>query len=157
MIERIVVGVARVETAQKAYDKTLNDPHANKNGAVVIQNSKDGPSSNSEMDLGCRGKAVKQVYGDDSNRNVDFKKFDSLFKDIQATINRIKGLQANALKAGIDQRQFEPLARGLERLLALQRQFAADRERLSKDTRCDWLSCSSAESSMVRMRSSSGM
>jgi len=79
--------------AQKAYDKALNGPNANGNGAVVIQGGKDGPSSSGEMDLGCRGKAVKQVYGDDSNRNVDFKKFDSLFKDIQALQKRIESDQ----------------------------------------------------------------
>ncbi|HEY5420955.1 MAG TPA: hypothetical protein VIL10_09480, partial [Marmoricola sp.] len=79
------------------------------------------------------GRLFGKKFQDASKKSLSNS--DALFKDIQATINRIKGLQANALKANIDQRQFEPLARGLERLLALQRQFAADRERLSKDTR----------------------
>ena len=75
--------------AQKAYDKALNGPNANGNGAVVIQGSGDGgPNSSGEQDLGCRGKAVKQVYGDTKGA-VDFKKFDSLFKDIQTLQKRI--------------------------------------------------------------------
>lgn len=76
--------------AQKAYDKALNGPNATGNGAVVIQGGGDdgGPSSSGGPDLGCRGKAVKQVYGD-SRGQVDFKKFDSLFKDIQALQKRI--------------------------------------------------------------------
>lgn len=75
--------------AQKAYDKALNGPNATGNGAIVIEGGKDGPSSSSQQDLGCRGKAVKQVYGDGADRSVDFKKFDSLFKDIQALQKRI--------------------------------------------------------------------
>jgi hypothetical protein len=75
--------------AQKAYDKALNGPNATGNGAVVIQGGDDGgPSSSGGADLGCRGKAVKQVYGD-ARGKVDFKKFDSLFKDIQALQKRI--------------------------------------------------------------------
>ncbi|WP_427887360.1 hypothetical protein ACQHIV_30815 [Kribbella sp. GL6] len=73
-------------TAQKAYDKALNGPNATGNGAVVIQGG--GPNSSGEQDLGCRGKAVKQVYGDNKGA-IDFKKFDSLFKDIQALQKRI--------------------------------------------------------------------
>ena len=75
--------------AQKAYDKALNGPNANGNGAVVIEGGKGGPSSSGQLDLGCRGKAVKQVYGDGADRSIDFKKFDSLFKDIQALQKRI--------------------------------------------------------------------
>jgi hypothetical protein len=74
--------------AQKAYDKALNGPNATGNGAIVIEGGKGGPSSSGQQDLGCRGKAVKQVYGD-ADRSVDFKKFDSLFKDIQALQKRI--------------------------------------------------------------------
>jgi hypothetical protein len=73
--------------AQKAYDKALNGPNATGNGAVVIEGGKDGPSSSGQQDMGCRGKAVKEVYGE--NRGMDFKKFDSLFKDIQALQKRI--------------------------------------------------------------------
>jgi hypothetical protein len=75
--------------AQKAYDKALNGPNATANGAIVIEGGKGGPSSSGQMDLGCRGKAVKQVYGDDADRSVDFKKFESLFKDIEALQKRI--------------------------------------------------------------------
>ena len=76
--------------AQKAYDKALNGPNPTGNGAVVIQGSGDGgPNSSGQQDLGCRGKAVKQVYGDSAGKNIDFKKFDSLFKDIQALQKRI--------------------------------------------------------------------
>jgi hypothetical protein len=76
-------------TAQKAYDKTLNGPNATGNGAVVIEGGKSGPSTNGTTDLGCRGKAVEQVYGKGKDRAADFKKFDSLFKDIQALQKRI--------------------------------------------------------------------
>ncbi|TCC18947.1 hypothetical protein E0H58_34445 [Kribbella speibonae] len=76
--------------AQKAYDKALNGPNATGNGAIVVENGKgDGPSTSGQQDLGCRGKAVKQVYGDGADRSVDFKKFDSLFEDIQALQKRI--------------------------------------------------------------------
>jgi hypothetical protein len=75
--------------AQKAYDKALNGPNANGNGPVVIEGGKGGPSSSGQLDLGCRGKAVKQVYGDGADRKIDVKKFDSLFKDIQALQKRI--------------------------------------------------------------------
>ena len=73
--------------AQKAYDKALNGPNATGNGAIVIEGGKDGPSSSGQQDLGCRGKAIKEVYGQD--RGMDFKKFESLFKDIQALQKRI--------------------------------------------------------------------
>ena len=75
--------------AQKAYDKALNGPNATGNGAIVIEGGKGGPSSSSQQDLGCRGKAVKEVYGEGADRSIDFKKFDSLFKDIQALQKRI--------------------------------------------------------------------
>ncbi|MFF0266003.1 hypothetical protein [Kribbella sp. NPDC004536] len=76
--------------AQKAYDKALNGPNASGNGAILIQGGSDGgPNSSGQQDLGCRGKAVKQVYGDDAGKNIDFKKFQSLFKDIEALQKRI--------------------------------------------------------------------
>jgi hypothetical protein len=74
--------------AQKAYDKALNGPNATGNGAVVIQGGGPG-TSGGQQDLGCRGKAVKQVYGENAGKGIDFKKFDSLFKDIQALQKRI--------------------------------------------------------------------
>ncbi|MFF0339203.1 hypothetical protein [Kribbella sp. NPDC004875] len=73
--------------AQKAYDKALNGPNATGNGAVVVQGN--GPSTSGEMDLGCRGKAVEEVYGKGEDRAASFKKFESLFKDIQALQKRI--------------------------------------------------------------------
>ncbi|WUJ73832.1 hypothetical protein OG809_11280 [Kribbella soli] len=75
--------------AQKAYDKALNGPNANGSGAVVIQGSGGGPSDSGKQDLGCRGKAIEQVYGKGEDRAANFKKFDSLFKDIQALQKRI--------------------------------------------------------------------
>ncbi|GAA1567255.1 hypothetical protein GCM10009804_24820 [Kribbella hippodromi] len=77
-------------TAQKAYDKALNGPNGGPNGTVVIQGG-DDPSSTktADPDLGCQGKAVKEVYGDGKDRQADFKKFDGLFKDIQALQKRI--------------------------------------------------------------------
>jgi hypothetical protein len=77
-------------SAQKAYDKALNGPNATGNGAVVIQGGGDGASTNAQADLGCRGKAVAQVYGERGGPKVDFTKFASLFKDIQALQKRIE-------------------------------------------------------------------
>ena len=80
--------------AKKAYDKALNGPNAIGNGNVVIAPKEgDGPSSSGTMDLGCRGKAVEEVYGKGKDRTADFKKFDSLFKDIQALSKRIEADQ----------------------------------------------------------------
>ncbi|MFD3404515.1 hypothetical protein ACFWUU_27745 [Kribbella sp. NPDC058693] len=75
--------------AQKAYDKALNGPNANGSGAVVIQGGGDSRTNSGKQDLGCRGQAVEQVYGKGQDRAADFKKFDSLFKDIQALQKRI--------------------------------------------------------------------
>ena len=81
--------------AKKAYDKALNGPNALGNGAIAIapKEGGDGPNSSGKMDLGCRGKAVEQVYGKGQDRTADFKKFDSLFKDIQALSKRIEADQ----------------------------------------------------------------
>jgi hypothetical protein len=80
--------------AKKAYDKALNGPNAGGNGNVVIAPKEgDGPTSSGKLDLGCRGKAVEQVYGKGQDRTADFKKFDSLFKDIQALSKRIEADQ----------------------------------------------------------------
>ncbi|MEV5960623.1 hypothetical protein AB0L70_02590 [Kribbella sp. NPDC051952] len=79
-------------TAQKAYDKALNGPNATANGAIAIapKTDGDGPSSTGKMDLGCRGKAAQEVFGEGKGREDAFKKFDSLFKDIQALSKRIE-------------------------------------------------------------------
>ena len=80
--------------AKKAYDKALNGPNALGNGNVVVAPKEgDGPTSSGKLDLGCRGKAVEQVYGKGQDRTADFKKFDSLFKDIQALSKRIEADQ----------------------------------------------------------------
>jgi hypothetical protein len=42
------------------------------------------------MDLGCRGKAAEEVYGKGEDREAEFKKYDNLFKDIQALAKRIE-------------------------------------------------------------------
>jgi hypothetical protein len=80
--------------AQKAYDKALNGPNAGPNGVVAVGPSdSDGPSSSAQTDLGCRGKAAEQVYGKGQDKLADMKKFDSLFKDIQALAKRIEADQ----------------------------------------------------------------
>jgi hypothetical protein len=78
-------------TAQKAYDKALNGPNAGPGGSVVFQ-SKDGESSaaGGKLDLGCRGKAVEQVYGKGQDRASSFQKFAGLFTDIEALTKRIE-------------------------------------------------------------------
>jgi hypothetical protein len=69
--------------AQKAYDKALNGPNAGPNGVVAIP-ADGGGSTDAKVDLGCRGKAAQDVFGKGDDRTNSFKKFDSLFKDIQA-------------------------------------------------------------------------
>jgi hypothetical protein len=77
--------------AQKAYDKALNGPNANGAGAIAIAPKEgEGPKNSGKMDLGCRGKAVQEVYGKGQDREAEFKKYDSLFKDIQALAKRIE-------------------------------------------------------------------
>ncbi|TDD27821.1 hypothetical protein E1218_09135 [Kribbella turkmenica] len=77
--------------AQKAYDKALNGPNATANGAVVIAPKEGtGPKNSGQMDLGCRGKAVQEVYGKGEDREAEFKKYDNLFKDIEALAKRIE-------------------------------------------------------------------
>ncbi|MEU4196613.1 hypothetical protein AB0E69_32225 [Kribbella sp. NPDC026611] len=77
--------------AQKAYDKALNGPNAGPNGSVVALPADGGKATNSgKLDLGCRGKAVEQVYGKGQDRAADFKKFDSLFKDLEALSKQIE-------------------------------------------------------------------
>jgi len=76
-------------SAKKAYDKALNGPNTVGNGAIAIA-PKEGPSSSGARDLGCRGKAVEEVYGKGQDKQAQFKKFESLFKDIQALAKRIE-------------------------------------------------------------------
>ena len=78
--------------AKKAYDVALNGPNANGPGAVVIAPKEgDGPKTSSNQNLGCRGKAVEQVYG--KNPKADLNKYESLFKDIEALMKRIESDQ----------------------------------------------------------------
>jgi len=80
--------------AQKAYDTALNGPNATANGTVVIAPKEgNGPATSGKQDLGCRGKAVEEVYGKGEDRAADFKKYESLFKDIEALQKRIEGDQ----------------------------------------------------------------
>jgi hypothetical protein len=79
--------------AQKAYDKALNGPNAGPNGAIVAMPA-DGGKDTGKLDLGCRGKAVESVYGKNQDRAADFKKFESLFKDLQALTKRIESDQS---------------------------------------------------------------
>jgi hypothetical protein len=76
--------------AKKAYDKALNGPNATENGNVVIAPKEgEGPTNSGKLDLGCRGKAVEQVYGERQNKD-GFKKYDALFKDLEALRKRIE-------------------------------------------------------------------
>jgi hypothetical protein len=79
------------EAAKKAYDKALNGPNATANGAIVIAPKEgEGPAASGKVDLGCRGKAAEEVYGKGQDREAEFKKYDNLFKDIQALAKRIE-------------------------------------------------------------------
>jgi hypothetical protein len=78
-------------TAQKAYDKALNGQFGSSNGAIAIAPA-DGDKSK-RPDTGCRGKAAEEVYGSGEDKLADFKKFESLFKDIDALNKRIQADQ----------------------------------------------------------------
>jgi hypothetical protein len=79
--------------AKKAYDKALNGPNATENGNIVIAPKEgEGPTNSGKLDLGCRGKAVEQVYGERQNKD-NFKKYDALFKDLEALQKRIEADQ----------------------------------------------------------------
>jgi hypothetical protein len=79
--------------AKKAYDKALNGPNATGNGNVVIAPEKgEGPTNSGTLDLGCRGKAAEQVYGKRKDKD-DLKKYDALFKDLEALRKRIEADQ----------------------------------------------------------------
>ncbi|TCC56167.1 hypothetical protein E0H73_33990 [Kribbella pittospori] len=80
--------------AKKAYDTALNGPNATANGAVVVAPKEgSGPASSGKQDLGCRGKAVEEVYGKGEDRGAEFQKYESLFKDLEALRKRIEGDQ----------------------------------------------------------------
>ena len=77
-------------TAKLAYDKALNGQFANGN---VIAVPADGKDAKAPTDMGCRGKAVEQVYGKRTDKADDFSKYESLFKDIEALNKRIEADQ----------------------------------------------------------------
>jgi hypothetical protein len=76
-------------TAQKAYGKALNGQFdtGDGNGAIAIAPS--AGDKGKKPDTGCRGKAAEEVFGKADEQMSDFKKFDSLFKDIEALRKRI--------------------------------------------------------------------
>lgn len=78
-------------TAQKAYDKALNGQFGNGNVAIAAEEGANTPAA--KPDLGCRGKAAEEVFGKRDEKMADFKKFDSLFKDIEALRKRIEADQ----------------------------------------------------------------
>jgi hypothetical protein len=73
--------------AKKAYDKALNGA-AGSDGRVVI-GDRNG-NSTAPTDLGCRGKAAEAVFGKSINKGDEMKKYDSLFKDLEALWRRIQ-------------------------------------------------------------------
>jgi hypothetical protein len=77
-------------TAKKAYDKALNGQLANGN---VIAVPADGKDAKAPTDMGCRGKAVEEVYGKRTDKAADFSKYESLFNDIEALNKRIEADQ----------------------------------------------------------------
>ncbi|TCM45796.1 hypothetical protein [Kribbella sp. VKM Ac-2568] len=79
-------------TAKKAYDKALNGPNATGDGNVIAVPSDGKSSSTGPTDMGCRGKAVEEVYGK-RDMLADFSKYESLFKDIDALRKRIESDQ----------------------------------------------------------------
>lgn len=76
--------------AQQAYDKALNGPHATGNGRVIAA---PGGKDESKLDLGCRGKAAEEVYGKRDRKVDDFRKWESLFKDLGQLDKRIQADQ----------------------------------------------------------------
>jgi len=77
-------------TAKKAYDKALNGQFGDSNGAIALP--ADG-KNNAKIDTGCRGKAAESVYGKGDDKMNDFRKYDSLFKDLDALRKRIEADQ----------------------------------------------------------------
>jgi hypothetical protein len=81
-------------TARKAYDKALNGQFATADGGGIIAIAPQGDDKAAKKpDTGCRGKAGEEVYGSSGDKLADFKKFDSLFKDIEALRKRIEADQ----------------------------------------------------------------
>ncbi|WBQ05545.1 hypothetical protein [Kribbella sp. CA-293567] len=79
-------------TAQKAYGKALNGQFDNPGGGVIGIAPSTGDKGK-KQDTGCRGKAAEEVYGSPDEQVTDFRKFDSLFKDIEALRKRVEADQ----------------------------------------------------------------
>lgn len=90
------------KSAQKSYDEALNGKGGGQNGVVISGGPAD--ASGKPQDLGCRGKAYSEAYGDTSKPQEDFKKYDALFKDIEALSKRVDNDQrvVDALKGWSD-------------------------------------------------------
>ncbi|WP_133997769.1 hypothetical protein [Kribbella sp. VKM Ac-2566] len=78
--------------AQKAYDKALNGPTTTGNG-VVATAPKGEAATRGSVDLGCRGQAQEEVYGEGRDKAAQFSRFENLFKDIEALARRIESDQ----------------------------------------------------------------
>lgn len=90
--------------AKKAYDKALNGKDG---GPVVIEGGGEGKARSGKAgDMGCRGKAAEQVFGKPKGGDPgqEMRKFDSLFKDLEALRKRIDADQrvTDAAKAWSD-------------------------------------------------------
>ncbi len=88
------------KTAQTAYDDALNGKGAGSGTAIAISPQDAGKP----QDMGCRGKAFTEAYGDPTKNQDDFKKYDALFKDLEALNKRVNNDQrvADATKAWSD-------------------------------------------------------
>ncbi len=78
------------KSAQKSYDEALNGK-GGANGVVISGGPAD--ASGRPQDPGCRGKAFTEAYGDPSKNQDDFKKYDALFKDLEALNKRVNNDQ----------------------------------------------------------------
>src|SRR6266508_2663670 len=88
--------------AKAAYDKALNGSAGN--GPVVIAGG-DGKETSKQAPGGCRGNAVKQVYGaPKGDPGQEMRRFDGLFRDLDALRKRIDADQrvVDAAKAWSD-------------------------------------------------------
>lgn len=70
--------------AKKAYDKAMHGAAAATGGGVAVEKGKAPPT-----DLGCRGKAMSEIFGKGIKESADDGKYDSLFEDLQALEKRI--------------------------------------------------------------------
>lgn len=79
------------EQAKKAYDKALNGKAGD--GPIAVETGGEGKATSGKAaDRGCRGKAAEQVFGKPkgSDPGQEMRKFDSMFKDLEALRKRIE-------------------------------------------------------------------